>query len=74
MGIFVAFLFKGIIEQDEEDYDPWADEQDEEATYFFPRDVFDMTKQERWELEQAKLMAEQERLRNLREGDDLHIN
>ena len=74
MGIFVAFLFKGIIEQDEEDYDPWADEQDEEATYYFPRDVFAMTKQERFELEQAQLLAEQERIRNLREGDDLHIN
>ncbi len=78
MGIFVAFLFKGIIEQDEEDYDPWADEKDQEATYFFPRDVFAMTRQERWEVEQEQLRLQQirqaEEQQQLDRLNDLDIN
>jgi len=75
MGILVAFLFKGIIEQDEEEEDPWAAERDVEAQYFFPRDQFDMTRQERWMLEQERLRVEQERLRRLSEGnEDFEIN
>lgn len=57
VGIVVAFLFKGIIEQDEEDYDPWAND-DDSAQHYLPRDTFEMTKQERWEKEQQRRKQE----------------
>lgn len=47
VGIIVAYLFKGIIERDEEKVDPWADEENEEKEYFLPRDTFAKTKEER---------------------------
>lgn len=48
VGIFTAFLFKNVREDDEtERPDPWADERGKEE-YFFPRDTFEMTKQERY--------------------------
>ncbi len=47
VGIFVAFLFKGIIEKDEENRDPWADEANQEKEFFLPRDTFDKTKAQR---------------------------
>jgi len=63
VGIFVAFLFKGIIELDEEEGDdPWADEREEDLQYYFPRDVFEMTRQERWVAEQERLRIQQELL------------
>ena len=48
VGIFTAFLFKNVKEEDEtERPDPWADERGKEE-YFLPRDTFEMTKQERY--------------------------
>ncbi len=46
VGIIVAFLFKGIIEQDEEQPDPWANESTDQE-YYLARDTFEMTKEER---------------------------
>jgi len=62
VGIFVAFLFKGIIENDEEATNPWQDESTDTQRYF-PEDVFDMTKEER--KIKAVQKAELERLRQL---------
>ena len=48
VGIFTAYLFKNVREDDEtERPDPWADERGKEE-YFLPRDTFEMTKQERY--------------------------
>jgi len=48
VGIFTAFLFKNVKEDDELDKpDPWADEVGTEQ-FFLPRDTFEMTKQERY--------------------------
>ena len=44
VGIIVAFLFKNSIEIDEHKKDPWHDE-DENAEYFLPRDVFEKRKE-----------------------------
>jgi len=71
VGIFVAFLFKGIIEKDEEYVDPWEDEIHQQAEYYLPRDTFEMTKKERYlaEQERIRLLREEAEAR-LREGDD----
>ncbi len=55
-GMLVAFILKGIVDEEDIERDPWADEADEESQYFLPRDAFEMTKAER---------EEQERLRSL---------
>lgn len=55
-GIIVAFIFKGIIENDEIVTDPWENESTETA-FYFSRDTFDMTKEER---QQAAWEAQQE--------------
>ncbi len=48
VGIFTAFLFKNVIEEDEEDRpDPWADEIGTEE-FFLPRDTFEKTKKQRY--------------------------
>jgi len=48
-GIFTAFLFKNVKEDDEtERPDPWADERGKED-YFLPRDTFEMTKEEKYQ-------------------------
>ncbi|MFT4532681.1 MAG: membrane associated rhomboid family serine protease [Saprospiraceae bacterium] len=48
VGIFTAFLFKNVKEEDEADkVDPWADEVGTEQ-FFLPRDIFEKTKQERY--------------------------
>ena len=48
VGIFTAFLFKNVKEDDELDKpDPWADEVGNEQ-FFLPRDTFEKTKQERY--------------------------
>ena len=48
VGIFTAFLFKDVREDDEEDRpDPWT-ESNETEEYFLPRDAFEMTKEERY--------------------------
>ncbi|MBC7773815.1 MAG: rhomboid family intramembrane serine protease [Phycisphaerae bacterium] len=48
-GIFAAFLFKGELEDEEEkeSENPFANEHDEEKTYFLPQDIFEKTKVER---------------------------
>lgn len=46
-GVVIAFLLKGVIEQDEIKTDPWADEYDEELQYLLPRDTFEKTLKER---------------------------
>lgn len=48
VGIFTAFLFKNVKEDDEvERPDPWADDRGKED-YFLARDTFEMTKEERY--------------------------
>ena len=48
VGIFTAFLFKNVKEDDEaEKPNPWADEVGTEQ-FFLPRDTFEKTKQQRY--------------------------
>ena len=48
VGIFTAFLFKNTKELDEaEEESPW-EEADEERQYYFPRDLFEKTKMQRY--------------------------
>ena len=47
VGIFVSFLFKGVVEKEDTPEDPWAQESLEKPKYFFERDVFEKTKEER---------------------------
>lgn len=48
VGIFTAFLFKNVREDDElERPDPWANERGK-VDHFLPRDTFEMTKEERY--------------------------
>lgn len=46
VGVLIAYLFKGQIEEDEIRVDPWANDVYTEE-YFLPRDAFDKTKNER---------------------------
>ncbi len=46
VGMFVAYLLRKLIEQDEVTRDPWIDEDDRE-NYYLGRDAFDFTKAER---------------------------
>ena len=57
VGIFIAFFLKSLIEADEEDINPWAHEEDQELQYYFPRDVFAMTRFERAEAERQRVEA-----------------
>ncbi|MFM8374179.1 MAG: rhomboid family intramembrane serine protease, partial [Bacteroidota bacterium] len=64
-GIFVAYLFKSELEDEEarDNTDPFAEDRAQEKQYFLPSGIFDKTKAQRaWEA------AEEERLR--REKDD----
>lgn len=45
-GLLVSFFFKNILEADEIKTDPWANESTE-GQYFFSRDIFDKTKEQR---------------------------
>lgn len=48
VGILIAFVFKGMIEPDEQVKEsPWTNDISERAYYFFPRDIFDKTREER---------------------------
>ena len=47
VGIFTAFLFKDLKENDEDHKDPWGEE--DEGEHFLPRDTFDYTIKERIE-------------------------
>lgn len=62
-GIFASFWFKGELEEDEADADPYAEVQSEEKQYFLPRDAFDMTKEEREAAALARRQALEEELR-----------
>ena len=55
VGIIISFVFKSVIEEDEEEKrDPWAN--DSQVTrYFFPRDTFEKTKVERQREQQNNL-------------------
>lgn len=46
VGVYVAFLFKNLIEKDEIGRDPWEGESDE-TNFFLKRDQFQLTKDER---------------------------
>ena len=48
VGIFTAFLFKDVKEEDEEVRPEPRVESQEKAEYFLPRDAFEMTKEERY--------------------------
>ena len=61
VGIIVAFVFKSMIEVDEEQHDPWAHELLADAEYYLPRDTFEMTKSERESLRQQALLEERMR-------------
>lgn len=62
VGIFVSYLFKAMLEDEEEKeaYDPFADERNAEKHSFLPPGVFDKTKAQRaWEAaEEARRRAE----------------
>ena len=58
VGIIVAFVFKSMIEQDEEQHDPWAHELLADAEFYLPRDTFEMTKAERERLRQQAILEE----------------
>lgn len=48
IGLFTAYFYKGELEAEEIKHSPWEDEPDHaDQPYYFPRDVFDKTKQER---------------------------
>ncbi len=53
-GLMVAFLVKGIVEDDDKKENPWEGEEDEPQNYLLPRDVFEKTKAERYAEEQFK--------------------
>ncbi len=46
VGIYIAYVLKGMVESDEITRDPWADESNEK-NFFLKRDQFDLTKEER---------------------------
>ncbi len=56
-GLFTAFLFKSVLEKEEEDEGPWSDDTEEELRYFLPRDTFEMTRRERWVQAEAERRA-----------------
>lgn len=61
-GLIVAFLVKGIVEDEDVKVDPWADEKLEASKYYLPRDTFEKTKKERYEEQQEKIAEERARL------------
>lgn len=42
-GLIVAFLVKGIVEDEDKKVDPWEEETNEPSKYFLPRDAFEKT-------------------------------
>jgi len=52
-GVFAAYFYKDFIEEDEQKKRPsWENEPAPSERYFLPRDVFELTKRERWEAQQ----------------------
>lgn len=70
-GIFASFLFKGELEDEEstDTTDPFAEERNQEKTYFLPQDIFEQTKAERLAEAQRAKEAEEEALRRAQEGN-----
>lgn len=60
VGIIVSFIFKGTLEEDEIENDPWAHEANEEKRYFLAKDTFAMTKVERREMLLRRARGEEE--------------
>jgi membrane associated rhomboid family serine protease len=56
VGIFTAYLFKNVQEEDEQYVDVWQEE--ETAEYYFDRDIFAKTKAQRAEEERLRRIAE----------------
>lgn len=68
VGVFTAYLFKNVKEEDEEDVPPLAQEEED---YYLPRDAFEKTKAQRAEEERLRreaLLQEQLRLRQDQNG------
>ncbi len=64
-GLLTAFLFKAILEKEEQEEEAWSSlSEPEEKTFFLPRDTFELTLRERREIE----LRRQEELRN--RGDE----
>ncbi len=61
-GLIVAFMVKGIVEDEEIKVDPWADEELEPDQYYLPRDTFEKTKAERFAERQRQIREEQARI------------
>lgn len=59
VGLIIAFFLKELIENDEIPTDPWANTSDEPLVYYLPRNIFEMTKQER-QIEEWRLRQERE--------------
>jgi membrane associated rhomboid family serine protease len=65
IGLFLAYFYKEEIEEDE----ATPSVSDEEKRHYFPQDIFDKTKEERWrEAEEERLRRELER--RLREEEE----
>lgn len=62
VGIVIAFVFKSIVEVDEEENPVWAQELEGDETHFLPRDSFAKTK--------AEKLQEQLNSENINEGFD----
>ncbi|GLR16838.1 rhomboid family intramembrane serine protease [Portibacter lacus] len=61
-GLIVSFMVKGIVEDEDVKEDPWADEKLEPERYFFPRDIFEKTKAQRYAEIQQKQLEERARV------------
>ncbi len=61
-GLVVAFLVKGIVEDEDVKSDPWEDEELEPSKYYLPRDTFDKTKAERIAEREQRIAEEKRRL------------
>jgi hypothetical protein len=57
VGIFVAYFFKEELEEDEHNHYDMAGE---DQKYFFERDIFENTKEERWIKEEERRRIEEE--------------
>jgi len=47
IGVFVAYVFKDVLDADEVETNPWANDSDTLDEYYLPRDIFDKTKKQR---------------------------
>jgi membrane associated rhomboid family serine protease len=61
-GLIVAFLVKGVVEDEDIKIDPWADEHLEPERYYLPRDTFEKTKAQRFAEQQQRIAEEKARI------------